>query len=433
MNILIAVIIFSLIIIFHELGHFLVAKLNHIRVYEFTLGLGPTLFGFTKGETKYCLKALPFGGSCVMGEDDEADVTDPRAFNNKSVWARMAVVAAGPIFNFILALLLSLIVVGLAGYDLPEILSVQADSPAAEAGLQEGDVITRLNGKHINLSREVTLETMLYPEKELEIVYEREENGKTVTGTAIVTPEWKKAYQIGIYLGTGEGQEAAVTDLVAGAPAESAGIKAGDRIVKVNGKAVETSDEVSAAIRSSESKELEVVVERDGKQQTFDVTANDTSAYSSGLYLDSGYRSRESVFAVIKYSFYEVKYWINTTFKTLGLLFTGGVSVNDLSGPVGIVDTIGQSYEQSREYGWTSVLLTMLNLSILLSANLGVMNLLPIPALDGGRLLFFIIEAIRGKRMDQKKEGLVHMIGFMLLMALMLVVLINDVRKIFFM
>lgn len=433
MNILIAVIIFSLIIVFHELGHFLVAKLNHIRVYEFTLGLGPTLLGFTKGETKYCLKVLPFGGSCVMGEDDEADAADARAFNNKSVWARMAVVAAGPVFNFILALLLSLIVVGLAGYDLPEILSVQEDSPAAEAGLQEGDVITRLNGKHINLSREVTLETMLYPEKELEIVYEREENGKIVTGTAIVTPEWKKAYQIGIYLGTGEGQEAAVTDLVAGAPAESAGIKAGDRIVKVNEKTVETSDEVSAAIRSSESNELKIVVERDGKQQTISVTANDTSAYSSGLYLDSGYRSRESVFAVIRYSFYEVKYWINTTFKTLGMLFTGGVSVNDLSGPVGIVDTIGESYQQSREYGWTSVLLTMLNLSILLSANLGVMNLLPIPALDGGRLLFFIIEAIRGKRMDQKKEGLVHMIGFMLLMALMLVVLINDVRKIFFM
>ncbi len=432
MNILIAIIIFSLIIIIHELGHFLVAKMNHIKVYEFSLGLGPTLVGFTKGETKYSLKLLPFGGACMMGEDDEFDTADPRAFNNKSVLARMAVVFAGPFFNFILAFVLSLFVVGMAGYDLPEVLRVSEGSPAEEAGIKEGDMITRINGKKVNLSREVTLETMLYPEKPLRVTYERKENGQTVTKEADVVPEWKNAYQIGVYMGQGEGREAVITDLVPGGPAQEAGIEPGDRITKVNGKTVTSSAEVSQTIGQSEDANMEIVVERDGKEISLSFTANDASGYDSGLYLDSGYRSREGVLSVLKYSVYEVKYWISTTFKTLGMLFTGHVSLNDLSGPVGIVDTIGDSYEQSKQAGVLSVILTMMNLSILLSANLGVMNLLPIPALDGGRLLFFIIEAIRGKRMNPEREGMVHFVGFVLLIGLMIVVLFNDVRKIFF-
>ena len=177
---------------------------------------------------------------------------------------------------------------------------------------------------------------------------------------------------------------------------------------------------------------MEIRLQRGDEEVTIRVTPTASSGYYSGFEMDSNLRTRGNVLEVLEYSFYEVKYWVVTTFRTIGMLVTGQVSFNDLSGPVGIVDTIGTAYEQSKESGAKYVWLNMLNMSILLSANLGVMNLLPIPALDGGRLLFFIIEAVRGKRISEKKEAMVHLIGFALLMVLMVAVLFNDIRKIFF-
>ena len=133
----------------------------------------------------------------------------------------------------------------------------------------------------------------------------------------------------------------------------------------------------------------------------------------------------------MQYSFYEMKYWISTTLQSLGKLVTGQLNMNDLSGPVGIVKTIGDTYTASRPDGIFYVFINMINMAILLSANLGVMNLLPLPALDGGRLVFFIIEAIRGKRIDPQKEGMVHYVGLIVLMVLMVVIMGNDIRKLF--
>ena len=134
---------------------------------------------------------------------------------------------------------------------------------------------------------------------------------------------------------------------------------------------------------------------------------------------------------MFKNSFFEMKYWITTTLQSLGKLVTGQLKMNDLSGPVGIVKTIGDTYTESRSDGAFYVFLNMLNMAVLLSANLGVMNLLPLPALDGGRLVFFIIEAIRGKRLDPQKEGMVHYVGLILLMVFMVVIMGNDIRKLF--
>ena len=143
MNIIIAIILFSLIILFHELGHFLLAKINGVQVNEFCLGLGPTIVGFHKGETFYSLKLLPFGGACMMeGEDEDSD--SGRAFGKKSVWQRFSIVFAGPFFNFILAWLLSMIILGVAGIDEPTILQTIPGSPAAEAGIAGGDTIVKL-------------------------------------------------------------------------------------------------------------------------------------------------------------------------------------------------------------------------------------------------------------------------------------------------
>ena len=342
MSILVAIIIFSIIVIFHELGHFIVAKKNGIRVEEFCLGLGPTLFGITKGETKYSLHLLPVGGACIMtGEDGDSD--DERAFVNKGIWARIAVVFAGPGFNFILAFLLALIMIACIGYDEPVVTYVTEGGSAQAAGMEDGDKIISLDGERIFVYREISNYLYLHPKK--------------------------------------------VT------------------------------------------KEIKVVYERDGQKYEIDLKPSydeEAGRYLLGFQWD-GHRSHAGPLKVLAYSLYEVKYWIQVAVDSLGMMLEGQVSANDISGPVGIVSTIGDTYQQSAKISWFAVFINMLNISILLSANLGVMNLLPIPALDGGRLLFLIIELIRGKRVDPEKEGMVHFTGLILLLGLMMLIMFHDI------
>ena len=342
MKIILALLIFSLIVLFHEFGHFLLAKRGGIAVTEFSLGMGPRILSKQIGETRYSWKLLPFGGSCMMvGEDGDSD--DENAFGKKSVWTRISVVAAGPIFNFILAFFLSLFIIGSIGYDAPDVVAVADGYPAAEAGMQPGDRILQMNHTKIHVYREVSL-------------YVQTHQGETVT----------------------------------------------------------------------------VAYERDGERHavTLEPKLSESGTYLLG-FRGSGVRTKGNIFQTVWYSAYEVKYWISTTLQSLGMMFRGRVSADDISGPVGIVNTIGNTYEASKQDGGFYVWLNMLNISILLSANLGVMNLLPIPALDGGRLVFLFLEVIRrGKRIDPEKEGMVHFVGLMLLMALMLVVMFNDFRNI---
>ena len=162
-----------------------------------------------------------------------------------------------------------------------------------------------------------------------------------------------------------------------------------------------------------------------------ETTVNGKKVYRCGFAYGAP-REKVGVLGTLRYSAYEVKFWICTTLDSLKMLVTRQIGVNELSGPVGIVNTVDTTYKQSRSYGLFVVIVEILNLAILLSANLGVMNLLPLPALDGGRLVFLIIEAIRGKRVPPEKEGYVHFAGIVLLMALMVFVMFNDVHRIFF-
>ena len=156
MSIIAAVLVFGLIILIHEFGHFIVAKKCGIGVVEFSIGMGPRLWSTEKGETRYSIKAFPFGGSCMMLGEDENE-SNPKAFNNKPVWARIAVVAAGPIFNFILAFVFGIIIVRSVGYDAPQLVDVQEGFPAQEQGMQAGDIITRLNNEPVVVYRDITL------------------------------------------------------------------------------------------------------------------------------------------------------------------------------------------------------------------------------------------------------------------------------------
>ena len=341
MSYILALIIFSAIVIFHELGHFLLAKWNGIEVIEFSLGMGPRLLSHVWGDTRYSLKLLPIGGSCQMvGEEEASDSAG--AFGNKSVWARIAVVAAGPVFNFILAWVLALIIVGSVGYD-NTMVDIIPDSAAAEAGMEDGDQIISINGSRTWLYREVSL-------------YSSFHQGQTAT----------------------------------------------------------------------------VVFERNGEKQTVVLTPkqSDTGAYLYG-FSRTVQREKGGALETVGYSCAEIRYWLKATVESLKMLIGGQVRLEEMSGPVGIVSTIGDTYKESRVDGWYYVTMNMIMIAIFLSVNLGVMNLLPIPALDGGRLVFLILEAIRGKAIPQEKESMVHFTGFVLLMGLMAVILFSDLHKLF--
>lgn len=341
MGLILALLLFSFIVFFHELGHFLLARKNGIYVEEFCIGMGPVLVKKKGKETTYSIRLLPIGGACMMGED-EVENLDEKSFNNKSVWARISVIAAGPIFNFILAFILSVIVVSWLGYDKPIIKSVLDNSAAEEVGLKEGDVIKEINGKNIHIFREISAYNQFHPGEKMELTYER--SGKEYTVSLKTRPDETGRYLIGI---------------------------------------------------------------------------------TQGQY------KRANALTALQYGFYEVKFWIDYTIESLKMLFTGVIGLDQLSGPVGIVDVVDEAYDSNIQYGISSVVLAFLNLSILLSANLGVMNLLPIPALDGGRLVFLFVEAIRGKRIPPEKEGLVHMAGLIALFGLMIFVMFNDLQRIF--
>ncbi len=427
MKILIAILIFSVIIIFHELGHFLLAKRNGIKVTEFSLGMGPRLLSTQKGETRYSLKLFPIGGSCIMvGEDDDDD--SEGSFNKASVWARISVVAAGPIFNFILAFVFAMIITSVAGYDPARVLQVEENSPAAKAGLQEGDIITEFQGRNIVLGRDLDSYMMLHglKDEDITLTYKRDGEEKEVSFEAYS----EEKYMLGFSYVPTPDSEPEITQVVLNGAMMEAGVQAGDIIREINGETIETSQEIQEYWEKNplDGSEISLGIERDGEIQTLSLKPQMTKQVDTGFVYNL-YREKTNFLGVLRYSASEVRYWISNTIESLMMLVKGQFSVNDLSGPVGIIDVIGDSYEEAKEEGTVMVWLQMLYWAILLSANLGVMNLLPIPALDGGRLVFLAVEAVRKKKLDPNIEGMVHFAGFVLLMLLMVFVMFNDFRR----
>ena len=415
-----------MIIIFHELGHFLLAKRNGIAVTEFSLGMGPRLLSKVIGETRYSLKLFPIGGSCMMvGEDDDDD--SQGSFNRASVWARISVVAAGPIFNFILAFIFAMIITSVIGYDSSTIFQVEEGSPAQKAGLQEGDVITEFQGRHISIGRDLELYMTLHglQDENVTLTYERDGEEHEISYTA----DSQTSYLLGFYYST-EG-EPEVTQVMLDGSMMEAGVQAGDIIREINGVKISTGQDIQDYIAANplDGSEITLGIERNGDIRQISVTPKMTKQVDSGFVYNL-YREKTNFPGVIKYSAVEVRYWITSTIESLVMLVKGQFTVNDLSGPVGIINVIGDSYEEAKTEGTVMVWMQMLYWAILLSANLGVMNLLPIPALDGGRLVFLIIEAIRRKKINPNVEGMIHFAGFVLLMVLMVFVMFNDIRRI---
>ncbi|HKM34665.1 MAG TPA: RIP metalloprotease RseP [Lachnospiraceae bacterium] len=341
------ILIFGVVVLSHEFGHFLIAKMNGIHVVEFSVGMGPTLFSFTKKETKYALKLLPIGGACMFEGEDGLETENgggEGSFLKANVWARIATVVAGPFFNFLLAFIVAVILVSMSSTDMTELSGVAEGSPAEAAGLLEGDRIVSLDGEKTYVFRDVYLLTFLNKGEPMEVEFER----------------------------NGEKQKVELTP---------------------------------------------VYDEQDGK-------------YIMGIY--GGVYEQAKGFGVFRDAWYEIRYSVRATYKSLGLLVTGQFSRQDVAGPVGIaVNVVGKTYEAAKGYGVEAIFLSMINIVLLLSVNLGILNLLPIPALDGGRLVFLLVEVIRGKPVPPDKEGIVHFVGLVFFMVLMVVVLFNDIVNIF--
>lgn len=427
MKFVIAVIIFSAIILIHELGHFLLAKKNGIIVTEFSLGMGPRLLSTVKGGTRYSLKLLPIGGSCAMLGEDTAEEDVPGTFNRAPVWGRISVVAAGPVFNFILAFILSVIITGFVGYDPAQIMTVESGSTAEQAGIREGDIITEYNGYHIDVARDLYVYTYLNQLREEPVTVAVDRNGEELTFTFM--PDVDVRYLLGFNRSDADSMK--VESLIEGMPLEEAGLQPGDVITSVDG--VPTPDGAAYAEYLEENplsdRPVEITYDRNGTEYSVEITPREYRTPGLGFSYNTGYTEAQG-FEVLKYAALDVKYMIRTTLLSLKELVTGGLGMDDLSGPVGVVDAIGTAYEETKDEGTVIMWMNLLNMAVLLSANLGVMNLLPLPALDGGRLVFLLLEAVRRRPVNREVEGMVHFAGLMLLMVLMVVVMYNDILKI---
>ncbi len=318
-----------MLVFIHEFGHFATAKLSGITVHEFALGMGPKIFSYQGQETLYSLRVLPIGGYVRMeGEDEESDKDG--SFSKKSPWKRLAVIAAGPIMNFVLAIV----------------------------------VITALF---------------------------------MMDGFPVNT----------------------IGELIDGAPAKAAGLEVGDEITSIDGQAVTSWDDVVTTISGAETDDLKVTVLRGGVEESFTIQA--TKEEETGRRI-IGIRPmfKKDILQSIKYAFMGVFFTIQAILQYLGSLLMGQGDFSQVSGPVGIYNAVSEASQTG--------LKSILNITGLLSINLGLINLLPFPALDGGRIIFIGLEILRGKPIDQEKEGFVHFIGFVVLMTLMVLLVMKDLN-----
>jgi len=347
MNIIIALLVFSFIVLIHELGHFLLAKRAGIKVEEFSIGMGPRIFTVKGKETNYSIKLLPLGGSCMMlGEDEDEEKTEG-SFNSKGVLDRFLVIFAGPFFNFILAFVISVLIITNVGIDRPYVAEAISGYPASEAGIEAGDEILQLDNKNITIYREIPLYVYMHPGKTIEVKVRR-----------------------------GEGQEAQILNF-------------------------------SLVPKYS----------------------TERGNYLIGIRPENRVMLKNPL-SVIAYSLNEVRYNISMTVEGLAHMVRGKLKADQISGPVAIVKAIGDTVEESKPDGFRIVLLNLGAFMALLSANLGVMNLLPIPPLDGGKILIEVIQLVIRRPLSLRVQTIMSYIGIAFFVFIFVFALRNDIVNI---
>jgi len=406
-----AIIVFSVIVLVHEYGHYKVARNVGIRVEEFAIGMGPILYKKEKNGILYSIRAIPIGGFCKM-EGEEENIKSTTSFSNKTVWQRFKVIAAGPIMNFILALVLFIIIAFSFGVSGNIIDIIDESSNEYAAGMRSGDKILSINGKNAYIWEDIYYEINSVENDSYTVKIER--NGETKELN--IENNYRKIVGITSTVVNGE-TTTTVSPSGVDSPAYKAGIKNGDKVIKVNDITVNTWDEVTEKINASLESIIKITVDRDGKILEFEITPTNQISVRYNTKIE------KSFMTAIASSAYKTVYYIKLMFDTILKLVTGKLGSDAVGGPVMVISMVGEAAK--------SGLLSVLNLAAFISINLGFMNLLPIPALDGSKLVFLIIEAIRGKAIPIEKEGFVHFVGFVLLITLMIFITYKDILRLF--
>lgn len=425
------IIVLGVLIFIHELGHFLVAKYSGVGVEKFSLGFGPKIFGITSGETEYRLSLLPLGGYVKMvGESATEAISEEdklRSFNNQPVLNRAAIVAAGPIMNLVLAAVL-LPIIFMIGIQLPAYLEkpvlvgyVAPGEAADKAGIKAGDAVATIDGHPIRDWEEFLEEFALNPGRQMKAGVVREGQMLHLD----IVPDTSEKTGVG-YGGVYPPMKPLIGDVSEGYPAKAAGIQAGDLIISVDGKPLVHWAELEGIIHKSGEKKI-FVVARGEETLTFEVTPKfneDANVFLVGI-------ARKEDYVVRKYGLFESigkgydagLEMTERLYLVVKGLVAGQYSLKTLGGPIMIAQVAGKAAETG--------LAEVLSLMAFLSLQLGIINLFPIPVLDGGHIMFFGFEAIKGKPLSERFMAVCQQIGIVLLIGLMVLVTYNDLLRIF--
>ncbi len=422
------IVLIGILIWFHELGHFLMAKLFRVRVEVFSIGFGPVLLSKRLGETLYQIAAIPLGGYVKLYGEEESS-KEPYAFSAKPPWQRIIIALGGPVFNIILTVFLFTLVMSL-GVEVPKyekqqvvVGHVAENSWAQKAGLKPGDKILSLNGvpiKEWNDLRRLFLEEKI--DKKSRAILEVERGGRLVK-IEVEVPDLTGGKGVG--LGILPKIEPVIGDVLKNSPASQVGLKKGDRILAVNGKPVESWYQMVKEIQASEGKPIKLTLEREGKRITKIVIPSKNPRTGKPFLgvspkietVKESYPLPEAFSKALE----RTKELTLLTFKVLGGLLTGGVSVKTLGGPIAIAQFAGQAAQ--------SGIVPYLSSMAFISLQLGIFNLLPLPILDGGLILLFLVEMIRRKPLPEKFKEYWQKVGFALILALMGFVIVNDILR----
>jgi regulator of sigma E protease len=441
-----AVIVIGVLILIHELGHFLLARWAGVGVERFSIGFGPVLLRWRGRETEYCLSAIPLGGYVkMMGEENPLESATPlpwdpaKAFSLKPLWARFLIVFAGPGMNFVLAAVIFMIILATIGRPVwpAAVGRVAEGGPAAAAGLRTGDRITAVGGRSVTYWEDLDRAVAASGGRPLELAVRRDgaQQGVSVTPrlSTVRDPIFKEERTIWD-IGAGPRLVPQIGAVNPGSPAEKAGILAGDLVVAVSGQPVFTPDELMQAIQKRPGQRFELTVERAGRAETVMVTANRVKEKGPlGQELEVGRIGVSIVTRTVSYAAYPppaavwyglVRTWDMTVLTTKGFwkIVSGQIPLSNLGGPVQIASEIGRQADEG--------LASLAVFTAVISVNLAVLNLLPVPMLDGGHLLFFLIEAVLGRPLSVRKRELAQQVGFVLLMLIMVLALYNDLVRI---
>lgn len=422
--------ILAILIFLHELGHFVMARRAGVRVEEFGFGLPPRIWGVRRGDTLYSINAIPVGGFVrVLGEDGKSFDND--SMQSKTPGQRARFLAAGSIMNFLTAFVLMALIVGIQGETRSNVYvtDVMPGSPAAAAGLQSGDRFVVIGDKTVDSDSDISSTTSDYLDQQMPVTVEREGQFVQTSVTPRSDPPPGEG-RIGIRFNYSPLGSVKIREVPAGSIAESAGLQEGDTFRSVNGQPIPDDLFYSLYLREHLGERVSFVVSRDGSDITVPVQL--PAAVEPGAEPLGAELLRDITFTSVPLT--EVPgQTVSQFFGSIGQmangvvsLVTGEVPLSDVAGPIGMGQLTSEVIDQSPLPMWV----TLANLMFILSLNLGLLNLLPLPALDGGRLLFVAIEVLRrGKRVAPEKEGLVHFVGLVILLSLMFAIAFLDVDR----